>query len=426
MRRALISGALIAVVIVAGIGASRVLARMKPQAELVESKHTGYTVEIEKVHRRDYQHRLKGYGTVAPIQTAVLSAEIGGIVVEIGEAHRVGAAVKKGELLCRIDDASYRQELDRRESILEETSSEIKRIAQELESARARAVLVAKERDLSLQEVSRQEDLSKAGAGTDQALDQAKKQYQTTERLLLEIQNQIEIRRLDGEKMDSTIRARRAEAEIARLDVERCEIRAPIAGVIAERNVDPGELVAAGTKLFRIVDMSVVEIPVHIAESEAGYVTLASEVTVSLPQDPERNWVGIITRIAPEVDVLNRTAAIYVQVENRGLEVKLRLGQLIEARIDGARYTDVVVVPRRALIDGYAFIKQGASAQRREPEVLRALGDELILQSGIDEGEHLIVSNLEALYDGAKVITSAELNALISKGNDSGGMSGDT
>lgn len=426
MRRALISGVLIAIVIAAGAGAAWALVNTRPQAERVVSTHTGYTVEVEVIHKRDYQHRISGYGTAAPIQTAVLSAEIGGIIVWIDEAYRVGSQVMQGDLLCRIDDASYRQELDRRESLLEEMTADIRRIEQELVSARARTVFVAKERDLSKLEVARQEDLSKAGAGTDQSLDQARKQFQTGERLLLEIQNQIELQRLEREKMDSITKARRAEVGLARLDLERCEIRSPIAGVIAERSVDPGELVAVGTNLFRIVDMSVVEIPVHIPESQAGEVTLDSTVTVMLPQDTSRKWTGIITRIAPEVDPLNRTAAIFVQVENRGLDVQLRLGQLVEARIDGVLYVDAVVVPRRALIDGYAFIKRGDVADRREPAVLRAVGDELIIEGGIEEGEHLIISNLEVLYDGVKVITSAELNAIISDTNDVSSMAEDS
>ncbi len=410
-------------VILAGIGAARILAGMKPQAELVVSTHTGYTVEVTEVHRRDYQHRISGYGTAVPIQTAVMSAQIGGIVIQIDDAHRVGSKVRKGDLLCKIDDASYRQELNRRESILEESAADMKQIEQELQSARARAVLFAKERDLARQEVTRQEDLSKAGAGTDQALDQARKQFQTGERLLLEIQNQIAVKRLGLVKMDSSIKGRKAEVELARLDLERCEIRAPIGGIIAERNVEPGELVNAGTELFRLVDMSVVEIPVHVPESEAGAITLNSTVMVTLPQDPAAQWKGLITRISPEVDPLNRTAAVYVQVDNRGLERQLRLGQLVEAQIDGVHYSNAIVIARRALIDGYAFIKQGDEADRRTPEVLRAVGDELIVTSGIEEGELLIISNLEALYDGAKVITSSELNELLSGEDKPTGMS---
>lgn len=426
MRRTLVSGVLIAIVIAIGVGAAATLIRLRPQAELVTSRHTGYTVEVEEVHRRDYQHRVLGYGTVAPIRTAVLSAEIGGIIVRLDDAHRVGSEVRQDEVLCRIDDASYRQELGRRQSLLEESATDIKRIGQELENARARAVFVAKERDFSRQEVTRQEDLAEAGAGTDQALDQARKQLQTAERFLLELQNQIEVLRLDRERTESIIKAREAEVELARLDFDRCEIRAPIPGVIAERSVNPGELVAAGTSLFRIVDISIVEIPVQIPESEAGEITLDATVMLALPQDPDRKWQGVITRIAPEVDALNRTATIYVQVENRGLDVQLRLGQLVEASIDGMRYLDAVVIPRRALIDGFAFIKQGDLADRREPEVLRALGDDLIIESGIDEGEHLIISNLEVLYDGAKVITSAELNEILSNEDDSPGITEDS
>ena len=389
---------------------------MRPQATMVVSQHTGYTVEIEKIKKRDFQHLISGFGTATPIQSATLSAEVNGPILEIDGSLRVGAPVAKGDVLCRIDSARYVQEMDRRESQLAESSSDVKQIEQEVESAQERMVSVRKERDLYLKEVVRQEDLAKLGVASEQALEQARRQLQASERQLLEIKNQIVVRRLDRERMDSTIKVRRAELELARLDIERCEIRSPISGVIAERSVEPGELVSAGTALFRIVDMSVIEIPIQIPESEAVAIDLDSVVSVSLPQDPDQSWKGAITRVAPEVDILNRTATIYVRVENRGLDVQLRLGQLVEAKINGTHYANKVIIPRRALIDGYAFIKKGSFAERRRPDIVRALGDNVIVGSGIDAGDNLIITNLEVLYDGVRVITSAELNAMMSEG----------
>lgn len=409
-RKLIVSVLLIGMVFVVGIGMARVLISLRPQAERVESHHQGYTVEVLNIERRDYQHIISGFGTAAPIQTAELSAEVSGIIQHIDNTHRVGTKIEKGQLLCKIDDGKYLQELAKKESLLEESASDIKRIDQDLKNTRERAVIAEKERDLTRQEVARQLELREAGAGTEQTLEQKQRELQSAERFLLEIQNQIEVRRLERVKTDSTIRSRKADLELAQLDLDRCDIRSPIAGVIAERNVDPGELVNSGTSLFRIVDMSVVEIPVQIPESESGSITLDAAVTVGLPQDENRTWSGAITRIAPEVDELNRTVAVYVQVVNEGMDAKLRLGQLVEARINGVLYAEAVILPRRALIDGYAFVKEGDAAVRREPDILRALGDELILNGGVQEGENLIVSNLEVLYDGAKVITSAELN----------------
>jgi len=409
-RKLIVSVLLISIVFVVGIGGSRILKGLRPTAERIESHHQGYTVEVQEIQRRDYQHIIVGFGTAAPIQTAELSAEINGIIDSIDNSLRVGANVKQGQLLCKIEDNKYRQELAKKESLLGESAAEIQRIDQDLKNARERATIAKKERDLANQEVSRQLELREAGAGTEQKLDQTQRELQSAKRFLLEIENQIEVRRLERIKTDSTIKSRKADLELAQLDLDRCEIRSPIEGVIAERSVDPGELVNSGSSLFRIVDMSTVEIPVQIPESESGAIVLNATVTVAPPQDEIRTWQGTITRIAPEVDPLNRTVSVYVQVENEGLETKLRLGQLVEARINGVLYADAVILPRRAIIDGFAFIKNGDVAERREPVVLRALGDDLILNDGVKEGENLIISNLEVLYNGAKVITSAELN----------------
>lgn len=411
VRKVIVSVLLIAIIVVAGTGAARAFIKYRPEAEQqAVAVNPGYTVEIEQVQFRDYRHYITGFGTAAPLRMATLSAEVGGIVRWIDESLRVGSSIEEGTLIFRIDDASSIQELTRRKSLLDEAEATLKRIDQELINTIARTEVVKEEQLLIQQEVKRQEDLGKAGAGTEQALDQARRQLKGTERALLEIENQLQLRKHDRDKVEISLVARKAEVELARLDVARCEIRAPFSGVISERYVEVGELVRPGMNLFRIVDLSVVEVPIEVPASEVGAIALHSPVTLMLPQDPAQSWKGAITRIAPEVDLRNRTTAIYVQVDNRGLDPKLRIGQLVEARIEGAYYTGVVVIPRRALVDGFAFVKKGNRAERRKPEVLRALGDDLILENGIETGEELIVTNLELLFDGADVITSAELN----------------
>lgn len=410
LRKAAISLVLIAAVVALGAGVARALVKYRPKAQRVAVENPGYTVEVEKIARRDYLHHISGFGTAMPIRAATLSAEVGGVIDWMDASLRVGSPIAKDAPLCRIDDASHSQELTRRRSLLEEARSERERTVEELSGTAERIEIMKEERLLAAEEVQRQEELSAAGAGTEQTLGQARMQLKVAQRVLLEMRNRLQLRRYDLDKIESAIVARKAEVELARLDVERCEIRAPIPGVIAERSVEPGEFVRPGTDLFRIVDLSVVEVPIQVPASEAGAIALDTPVTVMLPQDPSQRWHGVIGRIAPEVDPLNRTTAVYVQVDNRGLDTELRIGQLVEARIEGTRYPGAIVIPRRALIDRYAFVKKGNRAERREPEILRALGDDLILDSGIDEGEELIVTNLEVLYDGARVITSGELN----------------
>ena len=148
-HKLLLSVLLIGVVCIVGFLGGRLLISLRPQAERIESHHQGYTVEILKIKRRDYQHIISGFGTAAPIQTAELSAEINGIIRQIDNAHRVGTRIEQGQLLCKIDDEKYRQELAKRESLMEESASEIRRIDQDLKNTRARAIIVAKERDLA-------------------------------------------------------------------------------------------------------------------------------------------------------------------------------------------------------------------------------------------------------------------------------------
>jgi RND family efflux transporter MFP subunit len=288
------------------------------------------------------------------------------------------------------------------------------RVEQELTNLEARIRVVKEEYALAQAEVKREEALGVDGLATQQSLDQARRQLQAAERTLLEIENQYEVRQSERSRLENTVKVRRAEVELAKLDLARCELSAPFKGIVAERNVEPGELVRVGTSLFRFVDVSLVEIPIEIPSSEANAINRTDAVEICATQNPSQCWEGRIEAISPEIDPLNRTASVYVVVENPAEGNLPRLGQLVEARIKGASFPKVVSVPRRALIDGFAFVKRGSVAERRRPEVLRALGDHLLIREGLAPGDQLIVTNLEMLHDGVKVSTSEEISRSIS------------
>ena len=122
--------------------------------------------------------------------------------------------------------------------------------------------------------------------------------------------------------------------------------------------------------------------------------------------DPESRqdvvWRGSVSRIAPSANETNRSFRIYVDIDNRAQARPLIPGMFVRARIDGPTHADVIAVPRGSVQDGSVFVSHDRRVQRRGVTIVRRLAEYTIV-SGLDPGEIVITSNLDALSVGMQV-----------------------
>lgn len=403
LKKFAVSAVLILAVLGVGSLISRYIAKTRVHAESSEKVHLGHRVDLLTLEIQDYQQVLTGFGSVHALRDATISAQVSGRILKANPEARVGASVVEGDFLYQIDPSTYEEEYARRRAILAETRTDLGRLEGELGNLRERILVVDEDLRLAQSEVDRQIELERLEITAARTKEKAQISLQVSKRMQLELQNQLIARESDVSRTKSSIKAREAEVEMARLDVEHALIRAPFSAVVAERNLEPGEFARIGSVLTRLIDISTVEIPVQIQASEVGVMTPGNAVDLRLAGREEVLWTGQVARVSPEVDPVNRTVAVYLRVDNSGLASPLLPGQLAEARIEGRVYHDVIVIPRRALIDGFAYVYVSGEARRREPKVLKALGDVAIVAAGLEQGEQLILTNLELLYEGARV-----------------------
>ena len=101
---------------------------------------------------------------------------------------------------------------------------------------------------------------------------------------------------------------------------------------------------------------------------------------------------------------------MFVRIDNRVQERVLRPGVFVRARIDGPTWADVFVVPRGSVQEGRVFVYRDGRAAARKVRVTRWLQEQGIV-AGLERGDVVITSNLDALYDGAPVRLEVEMQA---------------
>jgi HlyD family secretion protein len=94
--------------------------------------------------------------------------------------------------------------------------------------------------------------------------------------------------------------AAQAVLELANIQLQRSELRAPFKGIIVSRNVEPGEVVSPGQEVISVADLSKVDLKVFVAETEIGKVKPGQAVEVKIDTFPAKTYAGKVSFISPE------------------------------------------------------------------------------------------------------------------------------
>jgi RND family efflux transporter MFP subunit len=184
---------------------------------------------------------------------------------------------------------------------------------------------------------------------------------------------------------------------------------APFDGVITQRNVDVGSLVqgnaTSGTFMFEIMQEDVIRVMVFVPQDAAFGVAPGIEAILRVPELPDRDFPGKVTRIADALQPGTRTLLTEIDIPNPDGALTPGIYCMIELRIP--RRTPSLSVPADAIIFNrngmqVAVVKNG-KAEIRKVNVKRDLGTRVEVDSGIKAGEQVILNPPVSLADGSKV-----------------------
>lgn len=345
--------------VLSGCSAGPVDASKEPGAI---AKEEAVLVKIAPVATQQFANTIQVSGDAGPVDQAEISAKIGGDIYQLkGE---IGDAVRKGEVLARIDATRY-------------------------SLAKEKAGLGVSTAQLSLEQ--QKVDLDRSKALYDQkAISQ--KEYEAA----LNSYRMLEI----------SLKSAQADLRSADINLKDTAVTAPISGLISARKVNSGENVNAGAPLFTLVDLSKVTISAGVAEAAVNQLKTGMPVQIAFESLGTQNFEGVITHISPVQDA----AKLYpVKIEVNNAQGLIKSGMFASGTIALSAGEEGLAVPKEAVLHDqgkdYVFIAVGGKAVRKE--VVVGLGDEKVYQvkSGIASGDTVIIVGQEKLKDGALVTT---------------------
>lgn len=319
------------------------------------------TVEVEVASVDTVTVDVRAVGSLEAEALVTVRAESPGRVIRIPVAE--GTRVGSGTLLLLMDTTKLAAEVRAAEGSV----------------ARARA-----DRENLARQVERNRALLDQGAISPQTFDDL---------------------RARAEVADAALQEAEARLELARRRLDDASVRAPFAGEVGQRFVDPGAYLEPGDPLFELVDDDPLEIDVQIPERHLGRLELGRRVELQVRSRPDEVFAGTVSFVSPVVDPVNRTVQVKARVANPGRE--LRAGQFADVRLALESRPDAIVVPEAAIVPGRERdvvyrVREGRAEQVTVTLGARAPG-RVEIRSGIQAGDTVVVAGQQRLRDGAPI-----------------------
>lgn len=337
---------------------------------------------------------LNASGYVTARRRATISSKVTGKLVEVNIEE--GMAVREGQVLARLDDASPRAGLALAEAQLAAARGAVR----ETEVRRAEAQLT----------LERSTQLMADGIVTLAEVDRAKAEVDS---LVARIASSLE-----------QVTVAEQQVAVQQTDLDNTIIRAPFSGVAISRDAQAGEMVSpvsAGggftrTGISTIVDMTSLEIEVDVNESYINRVKSAQDVTAVLDAYPDFQIPARVITTVPTADRQKATVLVrigFLELDPRilpdmGVKVTF-LRNAADDNVDVPAAQPTSLVPRSAVktegADSHVFVvRADNTAERRAVRLGGTDGDRLEIVAGLRPGERVVVAPPPALADGAKVV----------------------
>ncbi|MDP6525061.1 MAG: efflux RND transporter periplasmic adaptor subunit [Kiritimatiellia bacterium] len=381
-------GVLVPLVIVAGgIYIAVLLVRTAPAPKRSPRGEQSALVKVIPAKATSSAVTVEATGTIVASRRISLKPQVSGRIVSIADALEPGGVLPSGAVAVQIEAVDY-----------------------EIALVRQQGNLSSAERDYKV-ELGRQE----IAAHEWEMIDNPE--------LSSELEKELGLRKPYLAQAKAALSAAAAGARQAEIDLKRTSVEVPFNAVVMDRHVNIGSLVSPQTVLAEITDADMYWAELSVPVSALRWIAfpgtngVEGSDTVIFPSggnEESAHWNGKVIRLRPELEPKGRMARVIVSVDGPGIHgaggFPLLLGSYVKAAIQGEKLESVYKVPRAAVRDGNrVWLMDGEGRlEVRTVSVLWPERDHLLVDSGLSDGDRLIVSDVPNAVPGMLLAEEGE------------------
>jgi len=324
------------------------------------------SVKVEQAKTSENPVILSYKATIEPVDEGVVSSKIAGRVVRI--LFDDSQQVSQDEPLIQLDDQDLRDQLNTAEANLQ---------------------------NLNIN------------------LETAQRNYDRNKQLF----EQGAIAKADFESVETALKTAKANLNSSLVNIDSLKhslanavIRAPISGIIDNKSVNLGQYVSPGTELAKVKNVSSVYATIQVGQSDVKYITAGQKAQVKLGQNDSTIYEGVVKMINVSADSSARVFNCKVQINNPNQDLHPGVFANVEVATDQKK--NLIAIPVNDLTGSEGeysvFVLENGVARKRSISIGRIIQNLAEVTSGLQEGEQVIVTNLNTLQDGDKVTVNGQ------------------
>ncbi|PTL83036.1 efflux RND transporter periplasmic adaptor subunit [Vitiosangium sp. GDMCC 1.1324] len=346
--------------------------------------------EVREARPGEEQTELTAAGYVSSRRRSVIAPQVAGRLVEV--AVDEGDAVKKGQVLARLDDRDARVAAARAQAELQAANQRL--IAAQATATRARS------------DLARAERLAKAEVVTRASLEESQATARATA--------------AEEQAASAQLASARRAAEEAELQRAHTVVRAPFSGTVVKKLADEGAVLAPAALeqeniggIVELVDLGALEVEAEVSEEQLPRIEVGQPALVFLDAYPDQAFRARVRSVRPTIDRSKATAVVNVQFDEIPPGVLPDMGSRVAFLKEEvppealAKKDEALRVPAAAVVQNggqsVVWVVQDGRLKRQPVQVARKVGDEVALAQGPSPGTQVVVSPEGNLRPGRKV-----------------------
>ncbi len=198
-----------------------------------------------------------------------------------------------------------------------------------------------------------------------------------------------------------------ASVEMSRKNVSDCILKSPISGMVGGKNIERGAYIVPMGPVMTIYQIDNVLIKISVPENEISRIKKGERARVVVPALGNAEFTGCFEEIGAVANIISHTYDAKIRIANP--QRQLKPGMVSNVFIAQAENHSVITVPAVAVSEDcgerfvYVVSADGKSVKKQAVKTGSYSRNNIIIRSGINPGDRVVVSGNQKLYDGAPV-----------------------
>lgn len=199
----------------------------------------------------------------------------------------------------------------------------------------------------------------------------------------------------------ASVDSAKASLDIAKNNLDNTKIKAPIAGYVATKKADVGQMVAQGTEVVKLQNANAVDAEINVTESVINSITVGTPATVSVKSAGAEEIKGTVSLVNQTKNEQTGLYTVRVTIPNDNKVLKI--GMFADITLTTVALNDVMTVPSEAILqleeEKYVYVAKGTTAQKTN--VVTGVNDEdkTEIVAGLSAGDQIVVKGKEYLSE---------------------------